>query len=59
MITDPPDTEFVDKYRVLCDGGDGALGLPRVWLLIAQEKGCVESTYCDKKIIHKSIEQKI
>ena len=59
MITDPPETEIVDKYRVLCDGGDGALGHPRVWLQIAKEKGWVEFPYCDKKIIHKSYEQKI
>ena len=59
MVTDPPETEIVDKYRVLCDGGDGALGHPRVWLQIAKEKGWVECPYCDMKIIHKSYEQKI
>lgn len=25
-----PETEIVDRFRVCCDGGEGALGHPRV-----------------------------
>ena len=59
MTTDPPETEIVDKYRVLCDGGDGALGHPRVWFQITQEKGWVECPYCDCKFIQKEFEGKV
>ena len=30
MTTDAPETKIVDSYRVACDGGEGALGHPRV-----------------------------
>jgi len=51
MVTQPPETEIVDETRVSCDGGEGALGHPRVWLRIPAETGWVECPYCDKKII--------
>ncbi|TVQ00914.1 MAG: zinc-finger domain-containing protein, partial [Roseinatronobacter sp.] len=28
---DAPETEIVTAMRVCCDGGEGALGHPRVW----------------------------
>jgi len=52
-IPEPPETEIVSAYRVACDGGDGALGHPRVWLSINRETGEVECPYCDKKFIHQ------
>lgn len=59
MTTAAPETEIVDQWRVACDGGEGALGHPRVWLQIDQDKGFVECGYCDKKIIHKDFEGKV
>jgi uncharacterized Zn-finger protein len=55
----PPETEIVDAWRVSCDGGEGALGHPRVWYSIPRDRGWVECGYCDKKIIHRSFEGKV
>ena len=52
MTIAPPETEIVTTHRVACDGGEGALGHPRVWLSIPPERGWVECGYCDKKFIH-------
>ena len=49
---DAPETEEVSVTRVACDGGEGALGHPRVWLSIG-EQGWVECPYCDKKYVLK------
>ena len=37
--------------RVACDGGEGALGHPRVWLTIPADTGWVECGYCDKRYV--------
>lgn len=47
----PPETEVVTKTRIACDGGEGALGHPRVWLSIDDDLGWVECGYCDKRFI--------
>ena len=47
----PPETETVTALRVCCDGGEGALGHPRVWLSIDEKVGWVECGYCDKRFI--------
>ena len=47
----PPETETVTQSRVACDGGEGALGHPRVWLLIDPKHGWVECGYCDKRYV--------
>ena len=52
MIQEAPETEIVTRTRVACDGGEGALGHPRVWLEIG-DSGYVECGYCDKKFILK------
>lgn len=52
MATQAPETKIVDSYRIACDGGEGALGHPRVWLQIPQATGWVECPYCDAKYIH-------
>ena len=52
MVTQAPETRIVDSYRVACDGGEGALGHPRVWLSVSHETGIVECPYCDKRFIH-------
>ena len=49
MTIAPPETETVETVRVACDGGEGALGHPRVWLQIPLETGWVECPYCDKR----------
>ncbi|WP_417268859.1 zinc-finger domain-containing protein [Celeribacter sp.] len=54
MTIQAPETEVVSKWKVACDGGEGALGHPRVWLFIPKETGYVECGYCDKKFIHES-----
>ncbi|MCV2869358.1 zinc-finger domain-containing protein [Defluviimonas sp. WL0002] len=46
-----PETEVVSTRKVACDGGEGALGHPRVWLTIPQDAGFVECGYCDKKFV--------
>ncbi len=55
MTTEAPETKIVDSYKVACDGGEGALGHPRVYLQIPREQGWVECPYCDCKFIHRSI----
>lgn len=52
MPIEAPETEEVEVTRVACDGGEGALGHPRVWLSIGAD-GFVECPYCDKKYILK------
>jgi uncharacterized Zn-finger protein len=49
---DAPETEEISSTRVACDGGEGALGHPRVWLSIGGN-GFVECPYCDKKFVLK------
>lgn len=58
MTTDAPETKIVDSYRVACDGGEGALGHPRVWLQINEAIGWVECGYCDAKFIHRDHQDK-
>ncbi len=53
MTPDAPETKTVDSYRIACDGGEGALGHPRVWLSIPADQGWIECPYCDCKFIHK------
>jgi uncharacterized Zn-finger protein len=53
MTIDPPETQIVSAWRVSCDGGEGALGHPRVWLSIPEDRGWIECGYCDKRFIHE------
>lgn len=46
-----PETQKVRTSRIACDGGEGALGHPRVWLSIPRETGWVDCPYCDKRYI--------
>ena len=54
MSVKTPETEITDKWRVPCDGGEGALGHPRVWIQIPRDTGEAVCKYCDKKFIHQS-----
>ena len=58
MTIEAPETKIVDSYRIACDGGEGPLGHPRVWLHIPEEQGWIECPYCDCKYIHKDFEGK-
>lgn len=51
MTIEAPETKIVEKTRIACDGGEGALGHPRVWLQIPEDKGWVECPYCDCKFV--------
>lgn len=51
MTLTAPETEVVTTWKVCCDGGEGALGHPRVWLVIPRDTGFVECGYCDKKFV--------
>ena len=53
MSIDAPETKIVESFRIACDGGEGALGHPRVWLQIPEDQGWVECPYCDCKYVHK------
>lgn len=53
MTTQAPETKIVESSKIACDGGEGALGHPRVWLHIPEETGFVECPYCDAKYILK------
>ena len=59
MVTEVPETRIVDQYRISCDGGEGALGHPRVWLQIPTDQGWVECPYCDCRFIHADFEGKV
>ena len=49
--TDAPETEIVTTSRVACDGGEGALGHPRIWLTVSASTGMVTCPYCDKRFM--------
>ena len=50
MSTPAPEVIVVDKHRIACDGGGGALGHPKVYLEMGQGKD-VECPYCDRKYV--------
>lgn len=54
MTLTTPETKVVTTWKVCCDGGEGALGHPRVWLEIPRDKLYVECGYCDARFIHES-----
>jgi uncharacterized Zn-finger protein len=46
----PPEILYVDERAVACDGGDGALGHPRVYLRM-DGSDAVTCPYCDRLYI--------
>lgn len=58
MTTKAPETRIVTSYRIACDGGEGALGHPRVWLQIPHDTGVVECSYCDARYVHADYAEK-
>jgi len=55
----PPEVQITDQWRVSCDGGEGALGHPRVWLSVDRDDGFVECGYCDKLIVHEDFKDAV
>ncbi len=49
-----PEIVEIAQTRVCCDGGEGPLGHPRIWLTIPPEKGYVDCPYCDRRFVLKS-----
>lgn len=49
----PPEVKVVSAWRVSCDGGEGALGHPRVFYTIPREQGYVDCGYCDARFVHQ------
>jgi len=41
----------VSSLEVACDGGGGALGHPRVYLHIDQDKGEITCPYCSRQYV--------
>jgi len=54
MTAPVPETRIVSQWKIACDGDGPALGHPRVWLTIPEDKGFVECGYCDRRFIHES-----
>jgi uncharacterized Zn-finger protein len=52
-VPPPPEVMEVTSSRISCDGGNGALGHPRVWLTINKD-GYVDCGYCDKRYVLKA-----
>lgn len=46
----PPEVIHVLSTRVACDGDEGPLGHPRVWLQM-DTSGTVECGYCDRRFV--------
>lgn len=58
MSIPAPETKIVTARRVACDGGEGALGHPRVWLSLPRDTGMVECGYCDARYVHEDFADK-
>ncbi len=46
----PPEIREVDRPKVACDGDDGPLGHPRVFLNM-EDKGEIDCPYCGRHFI--------
>ena len=51
MTTNPSETLIVKDKKVACDGGEGALGHPRVYLTLNNASGDIECPYCDRRYV--------
>lgn len=47
---DAPEVEIVQSRKIACDGSEGALGHPRIWLTIPAQ-GFIDCGYCDKRYV--------
>lgn len=49
-----PETRTTQTRRFCCDGGEGALGHPRIWLTIPEQgpnAGWIDCPYCDARFV--------
>jgi len=51
--TEPPEIIEVESRTVACDGGDGALGHPRVALALSPD-GEIDCPYCGRRFVAKA-----
>ena len=49
-VLPPPEITEVSERRVACDGGEGALGHPKVYLEMGDEN-FIDCPYCDRKFV--------
>ena len=54
-----PETEVVNVWKIACDGGEGALGHPRIWIAIPRDEGVADCGYCDKRYINENFIEKL
>ena len=47
---EPPEIVTVNSEQVACDGGEGALGHPRIFLNM-EGKGQIDCPYCGKRFV--------
>ena len=52
-MAEPTETITVETPAVACDGGNGSLGHPRVFLRIDPEVGEIDCPYCGCRYILK------
>ncbi len=50
MSSEPPETVTVTEATVACDGGEGALGHPRVFLNLGED-GEIDCPYCGRRFM--------
>ena len=49
------ETQETENTAVVCDGGGGALGHPRVYLNIKPDLGYIDCPYCAKRFVLKTV----
>jgi uncharacterized Zn-finger protein len=52
IVMKPVEVIEVDSTRVACDGGDGALGHPRIFLTLSK-KNEIDCPYCGRHFVLK------
>lgn len=52
MSQEAQETKIVETKKVACDGDQGALGHPRIYLNMGDE-GKIDCPYCDRRFILK------
>ena len=50
---EPPEVIEVETPEVACDGGDGALGHPKIYLNMG-DSGQIDCPYCGRRFILKA-----
>ena len=50
-MAEPFETINVTSRTVACDGGDGSIGHPRVYLTIAEDESKVVCPYCSRSYV--------